>query len=133
MDSKFKEKVILALIAGVFMIVAAMLSTSDGGVISSGNHVSYNSNNSSTAIANGGNAIAISNSGGNSSSISNTNVSIQDNRVSAGNGGTAISINSNNSDIKIDNSFNEEFKADMEEFKVDMKELETDISESLNE
>lgn len=94
-DLTFKQRVILAVIAGTFALGAAYIAATDSKEVPN----NYRPENP-TSMSNSSNSVIISNGG---NAYSNTNVNIQDNRTSATNGGIAISGNGNNK-ISINNS-----------------------------
>ncbi len=97
MNLNFKQQLVLALIAGVFAVIVALISKSESSSVTFPPMASY------TQPQTNGNTIAIS-SMGNSTATSTVNTTMIDNRIVATNGGTAININNssnNNSNINI--------------------------------
>jgi hypothetical protein len=73
MEINFKQKILLAIIGGIFTLIAAFISNTDpNNKGSSSNHINI-SNPMTYSYA----------EGGNSSAVSNVNINMQDNRVMA--------------------------------------------------
>ena len=91
MDKEFREKIILAIVGGLFVLWAAYINVQ--GTNKSPNMAApKNGNHYYNPVANSGNNIVISN-GGNATSISSVN--IVDQSVAVGNSGIAIGAGSN--------------------------------------